>query len=69
MNNVTVNDKQNDRFDNNVVAFQNETIDVFEFLFNILSIEYFEFDVFNYLSSNNNCKTIANHIYIALSLN
>ena len=69
INHVDVNDEQNDRFDNSVVAFQNKTIDVFEFSLNILSIENFEFDVFDHLSSNNNCKTIADHIHTALSLN
>ena len=69
MNDVDVNDEQNDRFDNSVVGFQNETIDVFKFSFNILSIENFEFDVFDYLLSNSDWKTIVNHIYTTLSLN
>ena len=69
MNDVDINDKHNDRFDNNVVVLQNETIDVFEFLLDILSIENFEFDVLNHLSTNNDCKIIANHIYTTLSLN
>ena len=69
MNNVDVNDKQNDRFDNNVIVFQNETIDIFEFLFDILSIENFEFDVFDHLLLNNDCRTIANLIHTTLSLN
>ena len=51
------------------MAFQNETINVFEFSFDILSIENFESNVFDYLLIHNNCKTIANHIYITLSLN
>ena len=69
MNDVDVNDEQNDRFDNSVVTFQNKTIDVFEFSFDILSIENFELHVFNHLSINSDCKTISNHIHTALSLN
>ena len=69
MNNVDVNDEQNDCFDNNVVAFQNERIDVFNFSFDIWSIENFEFDIFDYLLTNNNCGTIVDRIYTALLLN
>ena len=69
LNDFDVNDKQNDRFNNSVVAFQNETIDVFEFSFDILLIENFELDVFDHLTTNSDCKTIVNHNYTTLSWN
>ena len=62
MNDIDVNDEQNDRFNSNVVAFQNETIDIFNFFFSILLIENFEFDVFDRLSLNNDVRTIVKHI-------
>ena len=69
VNDIDVNNEQNDCFKNNVVAFGNESINFFELLFDILSIEDFEFNIFNYLSTNNDCKTITNHIYTTLSWN